>query len=99
MSSRPTRAVTYPIRVAVITDASQVSLKIKGHYNIYALPLLEMLKEGTGISNVSIKPTHSGIVMGGEPFKIYGIKIKADGDANIYINKRRFRGEIDIIRT
>ena len=99
LSSRPTRAITYPIRVAVITDASRISLKIKGHYNIYALPLLKMLKEGTGLSNVNIKPTHSGIVMGGEQFKIYGIKIKAGGDAGIYINRRRFRGEIDIIRT
>ena len=39
------------------------------------------------------------MLMGNEELKIYGIKIKADRVADIYINGRRFRGEMDIIRT
>ena len=99
MSSRPTRSVSYPLRVAVIIDAPEISLKIRGNYHIYALPMLEPLKEGRGFNKVIIKPAYSGIVMGSKPFKIYGIKIKTDKVADISINGRRFRGEMDIIRT
>lgn len=99
MSSRPTRAISYPIRVAVILDAPEIKLKIKGDYHIYALPILEPLKEGETLNNVSIKPTYSGISVGSEQFRIYGIKIKTNATTDICINRRRFRGEIDIIRT
>ena len=90
---------SYPVRIAVITDASEVSLKIKGRYNIYALPLLEPLGERVELKKVNIKPTQSGILIGSEPFNIYGVRIKTSGEANTYINGRRFRGDIDIIRT
>ena len=99
MSSRPTRPVSYPVRVAVVIDAPEINLKIKGDYGICALPLLEPIKEGNNLRDVTVKPTHSGILIGGEQFKIYGIKIKTDSVADIYINGRRFRGEMDIIRT
>jgi stage II sporulation protein D len=99
MSARPTRAISYPIRVAVLIDAAELNLRIKGDYQIYAHPLLELLREGKALNNVVIKPTYSGISMGGEKFKIYGIKIRPTSTADICINNRRFRGEIDIIRT
>jgi len=99
MSARPTRAITYPVRVAVVIDAPEIKLKIRGNYAIYALPLDERLKEGQDLRAVPIRPTYSGIIMGREEFKIYGIKIRADGAADIYVNGRRFRGEMDIVRT
>ena len=99
MSARPTRDISYLVRVAVAIDASEINLKIKGNYSIYALPLLEPMKEAAALKNITVKPTHSGILMGNEEFRIYGIKIKADNVADIYINGRRFRGEMDIIRT
>ena len=99
MSSRPTRPISYPIRVAVMIDTPEINLKIRGNYCIEALPLLEPLKEGKGLKNIAVKPTYSGILMGSEQFKIYGIKVKTDRAADIYINGRRFRGEMDIIRT
>ena len=98
-SARPTREISYPVRVAVMIDVARINLKIKGNYSIYALPLLEPMKEGNGLRNITVKPTHSGILMGSEQFKIYGIKIKADNTADIYVNGRRFRGEMYIIRT
>jgi stage II sporulation protein D len=99
MSSRPTRTISYPVRVAVIIDAAEVTLKIRGGYHIYALPIPELLKEGQNVNNITIKPTYSGISMGRDQLKIYGVKIKADDAADISINGRRFRGEMDIIRT
>lgn len=99
MSARPTRPISYPVRVAVIREAPEITLKIKGDYHIYGLPILESLKEGTNLSKVSVKPTYSGMSMGNEQLKIYGIKIKTDDATDININGRKFRGEMDIIRT
>lgn len=99
MSSRPTRQISYPVRVAVITDASEIALTIKGDYRIYSLPLLELLKEGANLNKVTVEPTYSGMSMEGEQFKIYGIKIRTDDTTDICINDRKFRGEMDIIRT
>lgn len=99
ISSQPQSSVSYPVRVAVMIDAPEINLKIKGDYYIYALPILEPIKERTTLKNVTIKPSYSGVLMGSEEFKIYGVKIKTDRTADISINGRRFRGEIDIIRT
>ena len=99
LSARPTRPITYPVRVAVVINAPEVKLRIKGNYSIYALPMLEPLKEGKTLRDVTVRPTYSGLSIGGEQFKIYGIKIKADQTADIRINGRRFRGEMDLIRT
>ena len=98
MAVSEARAASYPVRVAVITNASQVNLKIKGRCNIYALPLLELLREGVDLKKADVKPTQSGILIGSEPFNVYGVRIKTGG-ADIHVNNRRFRGDIDIIRT
>ncbi len=99
MSSRPTRPIVYPVRVAVVTDAPAITMKISGAYEIYSLPLLEPLKKGVNLNNVSMKPTISGVLMGDEELNIYGVKIKADKTTDIVIDRRTFRGEMDIIRT
>jgi len=99
ISSESRSSVSYSVRVAVIIDASEISLKIRGNYSVYALPILEPIKEGKGLNNTIIKPTYSGILIGEKPLNIYGIKIKTSEVAAICINGRRFRGEMDIIRT
>jgi len=99
ITSRPTKSVSYPVRIAVLIDAPELNLKIRGSYHIYALPVLKLLEEGVGLNNVIIKPAYSGLLMGSESLKIYGVKIKTDEVADISIDGRRFRGEIDIIRT
>lgn len=98
-SSRPTRPISYPVRVAVLMNAPDLTLKIKGGYQIFALPLLEPLKEGVNVNSVVMKPSNSGIIMDSKPFNIYGVKIRTDEATDIVINKRKFRGEMDVIRT
>jgi stage II sporulation protein D len=44
-------------------------------------------------------PTKTGIKIGEQDFKICCIRIAPERDATIYINDRRFRGEINLIRT
>ena len=102
LCDRPSSAAdasSYPVRVAVISDADEIDLKIKGQYGIYALPLLEKIREDSDLKKARISPTNSGIMMGSEPFDVYGVRIKPVGQATIYVNNRKFRGDIDIIRT
>jgi len=99
LSARPTRPVTYPVRVAVLNNASAMKLRVNGGYTIRTLPLLEDISSGTELRNISVLPTYSGLKLGDEEMRIYGVNIKTGGTADIYVNGRRFRGEMDIIRT
>ncbi|NQT46588.1 MAG: SpoIID/LytB domain-containing protein [Candidatus Omnitrophica bacterium] len=98
-SVRPTRKSFYPIRVAVVKGAEKVALKIKGPYQILALNTEDLLGEGRSLRKAEIYPTGAGITFDDRHLKIYGIKIRPDKEATIYINDRQFRGEVDIIRT
>jgi stage II sporulation protein D len=82
-----------------VNNARQIRLEIQGDYTISALPLLNELSQGEGLNNVTIRPTYSGLLIGDDEFKIYGVKIKTGNQADIVIDGRKFRGEMDIMRT
>ncbi|NQT21990.1 MAG: SpoIID/LytB domain-containing protein, partial [Candidatus Omnitrophica bacterium] len=88
------------LRVCVVNDKPSIYLKIKGPYTIETLhtkQIIEKSKRSLGTSKVV--PTNSGLEIGDKTFSVYGIRIIPTVGANIYIDKRRFRGVIDIIRT
>lgn len=87
------------IRVAVIKDVDALTLTIKGRYEIYSLYAKKLLAEGKSLKNVRVSPTVSGLMVGKDPFKIFAIKIETSREASIFINGRRFRGSMDIVRT
>lgn len=87
------------LRICVLKDAPQLELSIKGYYKIVTLRTSEVIMEGRNLYSAAVSPTPSGLVVGGEPVKIYGIKIIPKKDASIYIADRSFRGTVDIIRT
>jgi len=87
------------LRIRVIKDAPQISLTIKGSYKIFALHTNQLLFEAKNLRKTQVLPLMSGIKLSDEDFKIYGLKIVPKRDSNIYVDKRRFRGNIDIIRT
>jgi stage II sporulation protein D len=87
------------IRVAIVKDSPSIMLYIKGVFGIYSLNTNELLAEYRGLKTSIVTPTNYGIKIGRYLyFKIYGIKIIPKRDATIFINKRRFRGQVDIIR-
>lgn len=87
------------LRVCVLKDVNTISVTVKGAYRIEALRTGELLKKGKDLNDASVLPTTAGLIVAGEPFNIFGIKIVPSGDASIYIDKRAFRGNMDIIRT
>ncbi|MBL7085385.1 MAG: SpoIID/LytB domain-containing protein [Candidatus Omnitrophica bacterium] len=89
------------VRVAVVTDASQIKLSVHSSYQILALNTNEELYKGRRFwfwRSEKVVPTESGIKIGDLEFKIYGVRIQPSRSPTIYLNGRKFRGTVDIIR-
>lgn len=86
------------VRVAVITDADQFKLTVRSSYQILALNTNEELYKGSRLWNAQVVPSESGIKIDKLDFKIYGVRIQPSKSPAIYLNGRKFRGAVDIIR-
>ncbi len=85
------------VRVAIIEDRPSADLLLKSKYVIYALNTGKVLREGTYL-NGKITASKDGIIISGKALGAAGIRIKLFKDSNIYVDTRRFRGSIDILR-
>jgi len=87
------------VRVAVITDQSLIKLTVRSPYQILSLHTNEVLYEGRKFWRAKkVVPGASGIKIGEDNFNIYGLRIQPSRSPAIYLNGRRFRGAVDIIR-
>ena len=96
LSAKPEGPKKY-IRVAIVKGRKDIQLKLRGRFKILTLHTNELLKEGKNL-RASVLPTYSGIKLGDEDYKIFGIRIVSERDASIFIDNRKFRGLVDIIR-
>jgi len=78
-----------PLRVLVVRDVKNVNLRIKGPYKIVDFQTKEVLRQGKKLRN---------LVVSTEDIGSEGIKILPGERARVYVNKRQFRGVIDIIK-
>jgi len=87
------------LRVAVINQAASIELSVKGPCAIKTLYSDALIETCDSIKAKMVLPVFDGIEMGGKTYKIFGIKITPQKEEAILINGRRYRGEIDVIRT
>lgn len=87
------------IRVAVLDDASDMTLSIRGPYRIETIQTKELLDKGDTIFDIHITPSNNGIVFGKKEFKIYAINIIPEREPAIYLRQRLYRGSLQIVRT
>lgn len=87
------------LRVCVLKDAASLMLTIKGDYMIFTLKTNEVIEVGKNLRKAEVVPSSKGLIINNEPFNVYGVKIVPRRDALVYIGRRSFRGNIDIIRT
>ncbi len=87
------------IRVCVAKGKDKILFSVMGSYRIKAINSDLALDKGGYLRKECIIPTNSGIMLGKKEYKIYGIRIIPRKDASIYVDKKRFRGIVDIIRT
>lgn len=85
------------IRVAIIDDRESISLSLKGKYKIYASDSGRLIMEGPFLS-AKVKSVPGGLEIGRRSIAAPGIKIKVARDGNIYVDNRRFRGDMEILR-
>ena len=98
MGTPPPKRKPHYIHVAVVKNASQLTLSIKGKYKILAPYTNEVLLNGNSLNIARVLPTHSGIKINKYLFKIFALKIKPSQKAAIFLNKYRLRGNLAIIR-
>lgn len=90
----------YYMRIRIIIEDPSVSLSIKGQYAIETLQNHEVLLESKdSLEETEVFPTNAGVKIGQNDFNVYGIRILPTVGANIEINKKKYRGIVDIIRT
>jgi len=86
------------IRVAIVQDAFELTLSIKGRYKIVRPHTNEILIKGNSLRKARVLPAASGIKVNKYLFKIYAIKIKPERKAAIFLNRYRLRGDLELIR-
>jgi len=93
-SNRPRDTI---IRVLIMDDEDSFNLALKGRYKIYTIGSDRMVMDGPYLSG-AVLPTRGGIRIGKKDVMFPAVKVRVDHDSNIYVEGRRFRGDVDIIR-
>ncbi len=88
------------LRVRVARDKKSLSLSIKGPYIIETINTGEKLFESKkSLKKAKVYPTKLGIKIGKKEYPIFAVRIVPSVKGEITIDKRLFRGVIDVIRT
>ncbi|MBI4974248.1 MAG: hypothetical protein HZC19_00260 [Candidatus Omnitrophica bacterium] len=97
VSGVPVEKSSNLIRVCVIDGKDRIGLILKSAYKVYEINSDRALMEGNRL-HTDIAITKSGLLIGKKEVSPYGVKVKTAKDSTTYIDGRRFRGDIDIIR-
>ncbi len=90
-------AVPTTVRVSIMDDRVSITLSIKGKYKICAYNPERMVMEGPFLS-AKVSGTKEGLLVGNREIKAGQISVRVERDGNIYVDGRRFRGSVDIVR-
>ena len=85
------------VRVCVIDDKDSVYLALKGRYKICSMTPERVIMEGPYFKG-TVGSVGGGIRIGNSQIKFGGVKVKVLRDSNIYVDGKRFRGDVDIIK-
>ena len=88
-----------PVRVLVAESQKSFALSARGDYRITALPSLQVVKKGTQLKNAAVSSKPGIIRLGNEEWPAKGLRIEVSEDNSLYLNKSRFRGSLDILRS
>jgi len=85
------------LRVCVIDDRPKIDLSLRGPYKIFDINSKRLFTEGRRL-HANVGAVKGGLSVGAKELKGFGVKVKVSKDSTIYVNGRRFRGDIDIIK-
>ncbi len=85
------------VRVLIMDDRNSLKLSLKSRYELTASNPEHIIMEGPFLS-ADVSVTKDGILIGKREIKAGGISVKVEPDGNVYVDGRRFRGSVGIIR-
>jgi stage II sporulation protein D len=85
------------LRVCIIDGNPSIQLSLKGKFKISALDTARTLLED-GSLDATVSCVQGGLSIGDKEFKTSGVAVVVEKDSTIYVDGKRFRGDIDIIR-
>lgn len=85
------------IRVCIIDGNPSIHLALKGKFKISALDNGRTLMEDSSLE-VDVSGARGGLLIGDKEFKTSGVSVVVENDSTIFVDGKRFRGDIDIIR-
>lgn len=85
------------VRVAILNDVNHMRLFIKYPYQIFPVGSSEAILEGSRIDTkiISVK---DGLLICDKVYKISGIRVVTESDSRLCVNKKMYRGDLDIIK-
>ena len=86
------------VRVLIAENQKSLRLTIKGAYTIRSLPFLQVLKKGQRLVDAPLAAMPQGVKLGNQVWAGKGIRIEPVDERDLYLNKSRFRGIVDILR-
>ena len=92
-----TPAADTMLRVLIIDDVNFITLYIKDPYTISAGGSGKTLLSGPCIET-KIAAVKDGLYMRDRQFGVSGVSIKSGGDSKIFLNKKPFRGDIEVVK-
>lgn len=85
------------LRVSIADDRNFVTLYIKDPYKMYAIGSQKALLAESCIET-KIIPAKGGLLIRKKLFKVKGVRIRPDGDSKMFVDKKPYRGAIDIVK-
>jgi stage II sporulation protein D len=88
------------VRVAVLVGAEEFELSVRGRYKITDTKSGNELGNGKQMKKEKVTLSEPGIAIGRKVFPVDRLRISGQKDVSVYVkgNKKRYRGQIDIIR-
>ncbi len=84
------------VRIAILQDAASLSLRIKGSFEVRDLTGKIVLGKGRNLNAQTLRADVKVIKLSGIDIKEAGFKLVPLGKAQAYVNKRAFRGRLNI---
>jgi stage II sporulation protein D len=91
--------ITDNIRVSVLNNVNEIELSIRGAYTIQRVDTGAVIDQGNTFFNRKIKPFSTGISFGNRNFNVNAIHIIPKKQPAVYLDKRLYRGSLQVINT
>ncbi|MFH1407126.1 MAG: SpoIID/LytB domain-containing protein [Candidatus Omnitrophota bacterium] len=86
------------IRVAILRDGKSMRLDVRGKYDVFSGNNI-LIKTANNLRRAYVNAISDGIKIANISYKFPTIIIRPQKDGNIYVNNRRFKGELIISKT